>query len=1399
MGFFGISQVSLSPGNLTLVWLPSGVGLIMCLILGRAALPWVLLSSFIINAPFLIQESQLNVVLYGFLPALMVAGADMAQSFLAWRMTRQLENRVKQPLLTQSTHMVPFFLFVCLLPPLATCWFLVSVTSFAAPETISLKLLLQQTLYITTSDTLGLLLVAPLYWAWQMQNSRPHAGFGLAGLKVLLPVAILLASFVWLPVLAIGVFPLLFILARRGCLMDTVVVTLAAAIVFSVGTANGVGLFGEHTGPKAFFELTVFMLAMVFVSYSASLTYGELRQHQANLQSLVEEQTGRLGERIKELNCLYELFRLTEKPGISSGELLQSLVEIIPPSWHYPEITCARIRLDSLEFKTKYFKETPWRQSSGIYINNEKRGVIEVFYLEQMPEIYEGPFLKEERYLINGIAKSLGHFFERKKAEVERRKSDKLRRAIIESSPLPIFTLNLEGRVLTWNSSAENILGWNAEEVIGKPLPIVPHNSKHEFETLMKRVTNEGGFTGLELVRQKKNGDLIDVSISTAPILDDNDEVIGIMASLEDITDRKKAEKNLHAIEWMLKSKNLENKSDYVPEYGDLSLLNENGLILSSIGKRQLRDIASEYLDLLETSAAVYERNGDYALGLFTSSWCQLMDASSRKLCNTPCNREALNSGKWLCHESCWKDAALKSIEEGKPVDIACHGGINMYSVPVRAGGNIIGAINFGYGDPPKDEATLEKLSQKYQVPIKDLRIQANAYQSRPQFIIDIAKRRLEKSATLIGYIIERKQAEEAVQNSEARFINLFNSIRDSILVADTNRIITQLNTAFTDLFGYSEDEVIGRETSLIYKDLNEYEEMGKKISDNINNPNFLLTVLYKKKNGEVFPGETNVSCLRNNRGEIEGFIGMIRDVTNERRIQKAVEESEAKYRSMFESMASASCVDELIYENDKPIDYRILDINPAFEQITGIGYNEAVGQLASVAYGTGKAPFLDVYSKVAETGKPAAFEAYFEPIQKYLYVTVGSPKPGCFSTVFNDITELKTAEADREKLQEQLIQSQKLESVGRLAGGVAHDFNNMLGVILGRTEMMLMKNRHNDPNYEDLMEIQKAAKRSTDLTRQLLAFARKQTIAPRVLNLNDTVDGTLKMLRRLIGEDIDLIWKPDADLWPINMDPSQIDQILANLCVNARDAISGTGTITIETENVEFDEAYCAIHADFVPGQYIMLAVSDDGHGIDNEMRGFIFEPFFTTKEMGKGTGLGLATVFGIVKQNNGLINVYSEPGHGTTFKIYIPKHEGAVSVTEESHQSDTPHGRGETILLVEDDKGISTIGKMMLETLGYYVVMANNPIEAVEYVRKYATPINLLITDVVMPQMNGKELAAEIKSLNPETKVLFMSGYTSNVIAHHGVLDENVNFIQKPFTIKAIANKVHEVLISE
>jgi PAS domain S-box-containing protein len=505
-------------------------------------------------------------------------------------------------------------------------------------------------------------------------------------------------------------------------------------------------------------------------------------------------------------------------------------------------------------------------------------------------------------------------------------------------------------------------------------------------------------------------------------------------------------------------------------------------------------------------------------------------------------------------------------------------------------------------------------------------------------------------------------------------------------------------------------------------------------------------------------------------------------DINEREQVERELRESEEKYRSMMEAMDDAAyiCSD----------DFHIVYMNSAM--LKRVGY-DAVGERCSNAiHGLDEQCPWCVHQRVMN-GEHVKTEIV-SPKDKKTYQVSNSPifhLDGSISklTIFRDNSEVKKIEA-------QLQQAQKLESVGRLAGGVAHDYNNALSVIIGFAELTLDEAAPDSPLRANLDEILKAAHNATDITRQLLAFARKQNIAPRILDLNVNVENMLKMLRRLIGEDIELVWTPGTDLWPIMIDPSQVSQILANLCVNSRDAIKGVGKVAIETKNTCFDEARCTAHPGSKPGDFVHLAVSDDGCGMEKKILENIFEPFFTTKNVDKGTGLGLSTVYGIVKQNNGFINVYSEPGHGTTISIYLPRHEDEFARIPEKDTAILPTGQGETILLVEDDLPFLKLTRKILHGLGYTLLTANTPGEALKLAEEHAGRIQLLVTDVIMPEMDGRELAQRMIAVCPQIKHMFMSGYTADIIMHRGMLDDSVHLLQKPFTKKDLAAAVRMAL---
>ncbi len=579
---------------------------------------------------------------------------------------------------------------------------------------------------------------------------------------------------------------------------------------------------------------------------------------------------------------------------------------------------------------------------------------------------------------------------------------------------------------------------------------------------------------------------------------------------------------------------------------------------------------------------------------------------------------------------------------------------------------------------------------------------------------------------------------------------------------------------------------------------------------EGVNRDTIVAAVSRAIQSGDPFDVEVQIVTAKGNMRWVRGIgraefkdgicvrlYGTLQDIDARKTTEMALVESEERLRYLVQNSSDIL----VIINADGSQRY----VSPAAERITGFPVAELQGRaIDTIIHPEDIRAVKAAWDEaVAHSEKTVTVQyRHIHKTRQWVYSEaiaqsfLSEPAINGVIASVRDITAHKKAEEDNEMLHVQLTQAQKMETVGRLAGGVAHDFNNMLSVILGYAELALGRMDTGQPLYANLQEISRAAKRSADLTRQLLAFARKQTVAPKVIDLNHTVEGMLKMLRRLIGEDIDLNWLPGDNVGPIKIDPSQVDQMLANLCVNARDAIADTGKVTIKTDIDVFDQAYCAAHLDYLPGEYVLLAVSDNGSGMDAETIGHLFEPFFTTKEMGKGTGLGLATVYGIVKQNDGFINVTSTTGVGTTFSVYLPRHAGE---NERAVQSDTAKQAAPghaTILLVEDEQMILDVTKTMLTLQGYNVLAALTPGEAIRLAEEHGEQISLLMTDVVMPEMNGRDLAKNLLALCPHLKRLFMSGYTADVIAQHGVLDEGVFFIQKPFAMQELASKIREVL---
>ena len=641
--------------------------------------------------------------------------------------------------------------------------------------------------------------------------------------------------------------------------------------------------------------------------------------------------------------------------------------------------------------------------------------------------------------------------------------------------------------------------------------------------------------------------------------------------------------------------------------------------------------------------------------------------------------------------------------------------------------------------------------------------------------------------------ITKRKQAEEALRESEERYRTILEDIEDGYYEVDLPGNFTLFNDSLCRMLGYTKDEMIGMSNQQytdqenrkkLFQAFNEVYRTGKPTKG------FAWEVF--KKDGNKLFGEVSVSLIKDSKGIPTGFRGIARDITEHKRTEEALRESEAKYRQLVEHAPIG------IYEIDLN-QLKFLSVNDVMCDVMGYSKEEFLSMSPYT--------FLTEESKIALAERmkkllarkkvPDSVELklrtkegreFWALINSKLFYQDGKPYKA--QVVTQDISE-------RKRLEEQLIQSQKMEAVGQLAGGVSHDFNNLLTVIKGYCQLSLLHLEKSDPLWGNLQEIEKATQRATDLTRQLLAFSRRQILDLKVLDLNALLKDLNKMLRRIIGEDIELVTLLAGDLGRVKIDPGQIEQVVLNLAVNARDAMPSGGKLTIETANVELDEGYAETHMGVTPGHCVRLSVSDTGAGMPQEVKEKIFEPFFTTKEKGKGTGLGLSTVYGIIKQSNGNIWVYSEPGHGTTIKIYLPRVEEELDTPYGGDETDSMPRGSETVLLVEDEPSVRDLAHCLLGQQGYTVLDATNGLEALQVVQKQGEEkIHLLMTDVVMPQMGGKELADQMKILKPGVKVLYISGYTDDAIVQHGVLAPGTHFLQKPFSLKTLSHKVREAL---
>ncbi len=1104
--------------------------------------------------------------------------------------------------------------------------------------------------------------------------------------------------------------------------------------------------------------------------------------------------------------------------------------------------------------------------------------------------------LKDANGDVTGVIEYIKDITERKHAEEELRKSEEEYRRLFETMSPGVIYQAADGTITSANPASERILGLTRDQLKGKtsmdprwrmiledgaPVP----GSEHPAMLALRTGDRIGPVTRGIFVPEKEEYTWL--SITAIPLFrPGEDKPFQAYATFDDITGRKRMEEALRESNRQLEA-----------------FLQVSQRITSSYELETLMQVvvdnAAEAMNI--DSGAVYLLEDQDTIRLAATTPALPPDAPEkfRVACldEHPHVKEAVTTGEYVI----MPDALTATLTPAEQEIIIARNLRSNLFVPICLREESLGAL------------ILSSTGKPYTFHERDITL-LQGFAGQVAQIIDSIRnyeQAQEHAADLELQIGKLKQAEAALRESEHKHRGLVEALPDIVTRVDRGGRHLFASPNVVDWTGLKPEEYIGRtgEELGFDEDVCKLWADGRRRAMETGAPTEMEYSLDTKKGPCVF----NLRFVpeRGKDGTVESLLCLVRDITEHRK-------AEQQYETLFQQMVEAFAVHEIICnEQGKPVDYRFLAVNPAFEHITGLKAEEIVGRTVLEVLPNTESYWIETYGRVALTGEPVYFERYAREFDKHYEITAFQSAPNQFACVFVDVTARKEVErelrqfktifdtanygmaiatldgtithineyfaachgyapsdlvgesskrlhneaqhelierllersrtqggfgplevphcrrdgtvfpmlmtgqllkdgngapqalaataidvSEMKTLEEQLYRAQRLESIGRLAGGVAHDYNNMLSVILGQTQIALEHMDESNPVSASLGEIQKAAQRSANLTRQLLAFARKQTIAPKILDLNHIISDMIKMLRHLIGEDITLTWIPGENLWPVKMDPSQIDQMLANLCVNARDAISDGGEITIETSNVSISEedsrtaSYGVRDTEPQGGDFVLLSVTDNGCGMDAETLDQIFEPFFTTKDQSKGTGLGLATIYGIVKQNDGMINVYSEPSQGTTFKIYLPAcKEGAPHKQAETAQRLMPLGH-ETVLVAEDEPAILNVAQIVLERQGYTVLTAETPEKALTLAEQHGNTIDILITDVIMPGMNGAELANRLLALHPDLGVLFMSGYPATFTAGNKWLEEKGYFIQKPFTMKEFTTKVREVL---
>ncbi len=1115
-----------------------------------------------------------------------------------------------------------------------------------------------------------------------------------------------------------------------------------------------------------------------------------------------------LSERTRELGCLYDIANVIDRSNSSLEDILQATICLLPRGFKYPGSACSRIILGKREFRRDNFRETSYKLASTIIVEGNHAGTVETHYTEKCPDHDEGPFLAGERRLIDMIAGRLGRLIEQKTTEDAIRRSEEKYRSIFENAVEGMFQTTSEGFVLSANPACATIFGYSAAaELTGDSFNVGEriYANAGDRDRFKEQIDEHGVIQAFQFQARKKDGTMIWVSLNARCVKDETGKTLYYEGTIEDVTLLKQAEQEARDnAERYHRLFDLESDAIFLIDNETGRILEANKAAVSLYGftkeeilKKRNVDLSAEPEDTRKATQREFsvvpiryhrKKNGTVFPVEITAThltWngkrshlAAIRDITDRKKIE-----EILRKNEEE-YRSIYDNAMVgifQSTAQGRYLRVNdALASIHGFSSPEEMVDTVTDIGEQLYVDPGDRQRYMELLLKTDTI----RGFEAQLYQKNggTVWISMNVKAVRNPDGSIYCYegivedITEHRQAEAALRESEERYRSLFDHSQDAILLTVPDGSILDANRAAREMFGRSLEDLknVGREGVVDAADL--------RLNDSLNQRSVegsaRAEITMVRANSEKFPAEVTSAIFTDIHG-LQKTSMIIRDITARRLAEEELSRRAQAMSASADGMAIVSRSERFTYVNDAHVKIHGYD-RP----------DELLGKSWRFLYSAGELRRfeMEVWPRFRKERKwrGEALGRRKDGTEFPQDVSLTALGDGGIISVVRDVTEQKRLEA-------QLRQAQKMESIGTLAGGIAHDFNNILTSLMGYATLIQMKMKKENPLQTYVNQILSASRKAADLTGSLLTFSRQKPVTLTLLDMNQTIRETIELLKRLLREDIELRTSLAQGNMVVMADRSQMDQILFNLVTNARDAMPMGGRLTIETGTAFIDGAFIDAHGFGAQGKYVVIIVSDTGEGMDRTTLRKIFDPFFTTKETGKGTGLGLSTVYGIVMQHNGHITAHSEPGHGTTFHIYIPA--VGTRLNEKELQAVTVKGGSETILIAEDNREVRLLIQEALRHYGYRTIEAINGKDALTKFKQHRD-VDLLIADSVMPKMNGRQVFEQIRDVDPRVRVLFTSGYMKDIVLDKGIRDKEFDFIAKPISIDKLLQKVREIL---